>query len=70
LSERRNARAVPHWLERQGYVQVRNEGDKQGYWSILSKRTPIYAKATLSPQERWRAARDLVAIESERRKAA
>lgn len=36
---------------------MRNEGDKQGYWSILSKRTPIYAKATLSPQERWRAAR-------------
>jgi hypothetical protein len=59
LLERRNRRAIPHRLERCGYVPVRNLLRSDGLWIIRSMRQVIYAKATLSPAEQLRAAREL-----------
>ena len=57
LMDRKNRRAIPHRMERCGYVSVRGPSD--GQWKINGKRQTIYAKQTLSPQERERAAREL-----------
>jgi len=59
LMERRNRRALPHRLERCGYVSVRNPDATDGYWVINSSRQPVYAKASLSQQDQLRAAKRL-----------
>jgi hypothetical protein len=51
LRERKYRRAIPHWLERQGYVSVRNPNAADGVWKINGVRYVIYAKAALSPAE-------------------
>jgi hypothetical protein len=61
LSDRKNRRAIPHRLETQGYVQVRNDTAHDGVWKIRGQRHAIYAKATLTPRERLVAARELCA---------
>jgi hypothetical protein len=53
-------RALPHRLERCGYVSVRNPDASDGYWVIGGSRQPVYAKASLSQQEQLRAARNLI----------
>ena len=58
LLDRKNRRAVPHRLEKCGYVAVRGPWD--GQWKINNKRQTIYAKAKLSPRDRETAARKLV----------
>jgi hypothetical protein len=58
LNDRRNRRAIPHWLERCGYVSVRNPDAQDGVWRIENVRQPIYAKKTLTPNERLAAARN------------
>jgi Family of unknown function (DUF5906) len=60
MLNRGNWRSIPHWMERAGYVSVRNMNAKDGMWRVQSKRQVIYAKVSLSPQERLRAARALV----------
>jgi hypothetical protein len=57
LLDRKNRRAVPHRLERCGYVAVRGPSD--GQWKINGKRQTIYAKQALSPQAREEAAKKL-----------
>ena len=59
LMNRKNRRAIPHRLERCGYVSVRNPDAKDGYWVIDSTRQPIYAKNTLSVNDRLAAATKL-----------
>jgi hypothetical protein len=59
LTERKNRRIIPHRLEKCGYVQVRNEGTKDGLWKIDGKRQVIYAKSILSIRERQLAAQKL-----------
>ena len=61
LTERKNRRALPHRLERCGYVSVRNPDAADGYWVIVGTRQPVYAKASLSQPEQVRAARILAA---------
>jgi uncharacterized protein DUF5906 len=61
LNERKNRRAIPHRLEQCGYVQVRNDAAKDGMWVINTKRQVIYAKSTLSPIDRLKAANELAA---------
>jgi hypothetical protein len=56
IRDRRNRRAIPHRLQQCGYVQVRNEGAKDGLWSVNSRRQAIYGKADLPLRERMRAA--------------
>jgi hypothetical protein len=60
LKERKNRRAIPHWLERQGYVSVRNPNAADGVWKIEGVRYVIYAKATLSPAEQFRRVNEYV----------
>jgi Family of unknown function (DUF5906) len=61
LAERKNRRAIPHRLERCGYVSVRNPEAKDGLWKLKDGRQVIYVKATLSPAKAIEAARKLVA---------
>jgi hypothetical protein len=57
LSDRKNRRAIPHRMDKVGYVSVRNEADKRdGQWKIHGKRQTVYAKSELSFHERCRAA--------------
>jgi hypothetical protein len=57
--DRRNRRALPHRLERCGYVSVRNPNASDGRWKIDGARQPIYAKSTLSVGDRIKAAGEL-----------
>jgi hypothetical protein len=57
LMDRKNRRALPHRMERCGYVAVKGPSD--GQWKINGRRQTIYAKQTLSPAEREQAAREL-----------
>jgi Family of unknown function (DUF5906) len=59
LMNRKNRRAIPHRLERCGYVSVRNPNAKDGYWVIDGARQPVYAKNTLSVSDRLAAANKL-----------
>jgi hypothetical protein len=59
LMDRRNRRAIPHRLERCGYVSVRNSDSDDGLWRIQDKRQAVYAKTTLSEVDRYHAAQDL-----------
>jgi Family of unknown function (DUF5906) len=59
LTDRKNRRAIPHRLEKVGYVPVRNEYADDGLWKLNGKRQVIYAKSTLSISDRFRAAREL-----------
>jgi hypothetical protein len=56
LLDRRNRRALPHRLERCGYVAVRNPDAKDGIWKIQGTRQRIYARTSLAPRERTAAA--------------
>jgi hypothetical protein len=59
LTERKNRRAIPHRLERCGYVSVRNPDAKKGMWKIKSEWCVIYAKANLAAGDKIKAAREL-----------
>jgi hypothetical protein len=56
MKDRRNRRAIPHRLEKCGYVPVRNDAAKDGLWVINGNRQVIYAKSELSSSERSKAA--------------
>jgi hypothetical protein len=55
----KSRRAIPHRLERCGYVSVKNPDAKDGYWLIGTTRQPIFARAILSHQLQEIAAREL-----------
>lgn len=59
LQDRRNSRNIPHRMEAAGYVRVRNDSARDGYWVIDGKRQPIYARAEFDPRERISAAMSL-----------
>lgn len=61
LMDRRNARAMPHRLERCKYVVVRNLDRDDGRWRIDGKRLVIYGRSDVSAQERKAAAERKVA---------
>jgi hypothetical protein len=60
INDRKNRRAIPHRLERCGYVQVRNPDADDGLWKIHGKRQVIYARAELLPRDQYAAAVRLV----------
>jgi hypothetical protein len=60
LMDRRNRRALPHRLERCGYVSLRNTASKQGLWVVKGQRQMIYVRAELAPQQQLQAAQKLV----------
>jgi hypothetical protein len=60
LMSRKNRRAIPHRLERCGYVCVRNPDATDGLWKVQGARQVIYAQASLSGRERFAAAQRLL----------
>jgi hypothetical protein len=52
IAERKNRRAIPHRMEKCGYVKVRNSSVKDGLWVINGSRQVIYAKSELSISDR------------------
>jgi hypothetical protein len=50
-------RALPHRMERCGYLRVSNPTSRQGLWVIKGKRCAIYARKDLDAADRLRAAR-------------
>jgi hypothetical protein len=60
LHELKSRRAMPHRMERCGYVACRNPGTEDGLWRINGRRQVLYAKEQLSPEERLKAAEDHV----------
>jgi hypothetical protein len=59
LMERKNRRAMPHRMERCGYVPVRNPDANDGLWKLQDRRQAVYAKARLSPRDQIVAVRRL-----------
>jgi hypothetical protein len=59
LMNRKNRRAIPHRLERCGYVSVRNPEAEDGLWKIDGARQAIYAKSALTAEAQLKAARKL-----------
>jgi hypothetical protein len=57
LKDRRARRAMPHKLERIGYVPVRNPDADDGLFKVNGKRQAVYALKTLSLAEQIKAAR-------------
>jgi hypothetical protein len=58
LMNRKNRRAIPHRMERAGYVPVRNPTNQStGLWVINGVRQVVYARAALSREEQVQAAR-------------
>jgi hypothetical protein len=60
LMERKNRRALPHRLERCGYVPVRNPDADDGLWKLKDRRQAVYAKARLSLRDQIAAVRKLL----------
>jgi hypothetical protein len=61
IKDRKNRRAIPHRLEKCGYIPIRNDASKQGLWVINDTRQTIYAKSSLSIRDRLKAASSLIA---------
>jgi Family of unknown function (DUF5906) len=60
LLDRKRRRAIPHQLERCGYVYVRNpDAPSDGLWRVKGQRMNIYARKTLTNEQQLSAAREL-----------
>jgi hypothetical protein len=59
IRDRKNRRAIPHRLEKCGYVPVRNDAADDGLWKINSKRQVIYARSEISIRDRIGAVNEL-----------
>jgi hypothetical protein len=59
MTDRKLSRSIPHRLRRCGYERVPNPNAERasGMWTINSKRSMIYARADLNPDDRLAAAR-------------
>ena len=57
LKDRKNRRALPHKLERVGYVPVRNPDADDGLFKIQGKRQAVYAQRALPVGSQIKAAR-------------
>ena len=59
LRDRKTRRALPHKMERVGYVPVRNPDASDGLFKLGDRRQAVYAKRALSPADQIRAARQI-----------
>jgi hypothetical protein len=59
ITDRKHRRAIPHRLEKCGYIPVRNDAAKDGLWVINGSRQVVYVKSELSIPDRFKAASDL-----------
>jgi hypothetical protein len=62
IKDRKNRRAIPHRMEKCGYVPARNPAAEDGLWKVAGRRQVIYAKSTMSLEEQVRAAEALIEI--------
>jgi hypothetical protein len=60
LEDRKNRRQIPHRLEAVGYVPVRNDGAKDGFWSVGGMRMVVYAKRELERRDQIAAVNRLI----------
>lgn len=60
LRDRKSRRALPHKLERAGYVPVRNPDAADGLFKIGNRRQSVYGKRTQTTADQLRAARRLL----------
>ena len=65
IADRKNRRAIPHRLEKCGYVPVRNGDAQDGFWVIEDKRQVVYGRADLTLAERLKAAVELARLKVE-----
>jgi Family of unknown function (DUF5906) len=56
LEDRKNRRVIPHRFEKCGYLPVRNDAAKDGYFVVNGTRQTIYVKINMSPKDRFQAA--------------
>ena len=61
LMDRKSRRAIPHRLEKIGYVPARNPAANDGLWKHGGARKAIYVKAGLSLREQLEVAQGMVA---------
>jgi hypothetical protein len=61
IKDRKNRRAIPHRLEKCGYIPVRNDTAQDGLWVVGGARQVIYAKKELSLSDQLKAAGQLKA---------
>jgi hypothetical protein len=59
LSDRKNARKIPHRMEACGYEPMRNKDADDGLWKISGKRQVIYVKRELNEHDRHKAKEEL-----------
>jgi hypothetical protein len=59
LMDRRNRRATPYRMERNGYAPVRNPDAADGLWKVRGRRQVVYGKASIPMTELIRKARKL-----------
>ena len=61
LYEPKSRRAIPHRMERCGYLRVNNPNSKEkGLWQLGDRRVIVYGRKDLSAAERLRAARERI----------
>jgi hypothetical protein len=60
LEDRKNRRQIPHRMEAVGYVPVRNDTAKDGFWKVGSARMVIYVKQDLDRKTQIMAANRLL----------
>jgi hypothetical protein len=58
LLDRRNRRAIPHRLDRCGYVALRNRDAKDGLWKLNERRQVIYVRDELEPRQQLEAVQE------------
>ena len=63
LTDRKNRRAIPHRLERCGYVSAQNHDRKDGLWIVSGERQVIYVQRELSVAEQHSEATAFAAAE-------
>ena len=59
LKDRKNRRAIPHRMEKCGYVPLRNSGAQDGLFKESGSRMVIYVQKTLSLADQMSAAQEL-----------
>ena len=59
LRDRKNRRAIPHRLERCGYIPVRNADAADGLFKLGGRRQTVYGRDDLSASDRLKAAAEL-----------
>jgi hypothetical protein len=67
MGDRKNRRAIPHKMERCGYVPLRNPDAKDMQWVINRARQTVYVRRELSVREQHEAVRALIEAETHTR---